>query len=125
LPTTISNNKFILHLNEKGYYELEIKDRVEVRIEDVKMIKAAQKEVSGQKLPILVSGGLFSTTNIETLKYISKNENMPYSKASAFIVSSMPQRIFGNFYLKFYKPERPTRFFNSKEEAQEWIIQFI
>lgn len=125
MPTTVSNKKFILNLNEKGYYELEIKDKVEINIADVKLIRAAQKEVSGKKLPILVSGQLFSTTNIETLKYIAKNENMPYSQASAFIVGSMPQRIFGNFYLEFYKPERPTKFFNSKEEALEWLTQFI
>lgn len=125
MPTTVSNNKFILHLNEKGFYELEIKDKVEINIDDVELIKAAQKEVSGERLPILVSGELFSTTNVETLKYIAKNENMPYSKASAFIVSSITQRIFGNDYLESYKPERPTKFFNSKEEALEWLIQFM
>lgn len=125
MPTTVSNNKFILHLNEKGYYELEIRDKVEITIADVKLIKAAQKEVSGDRLPILVSGELFSTTNTETLKYIAKNENMPYSKASAFVVSSITQRIFANSYLESYNPERPTKFFTSKEEALEWLTQFI
>jgi hypothetical protein len=124
LPTTVSNNKFNLHLHE-GYYELEVKDKVEITIADVKLIKAAQKQVCGKRLPVLVSGELFSTTNIETLKYIAKNENMPYSKASAFVVSSITQRIFGNTYLEFYKPERPTKFFNSKEEALVWLKQFI
>ncbi|MES2567570.1 MAG: hypothetical protein V4565_11925 [Bacteroidota bacterium] len=125
MPTTITNNIFTLRLNEKGYYELEVKDKVEINIAEIELIKAAQKEVSGKRLPTLVSGSLFSTTNIETLKYISKNVNMPYSKASAFILSSVPQKVLGNFYLKFYKPERPTKFFNSKEEALEWIAQFI
>lgn len=123
--TSVSNNKFILHFIEKGYYELIVRDKVEINVADVQLIKAAQKEVSGKRLPILVSGEFFSTTNVETLKYIAKNENMPYSKASAFVVSSMSQRIFGNLYLDVFKPERPTKFFNHKEDAIEWLSQFL
>lgn len=123
--STITNNKFTLCLNQKGYYELAIADGAEIYIADVEMIKMAQKALSGEKLPILVSGGQFSTTNIDTLKYISKNENMPFSKISAFVMNSIPQKIFGNFYLKFYKPERPTKFFNSKAEAIDWLSQYL
>lgn len=123
--TSVSNNKFILHLIEKGYYELIVRDKVEITVADVQLIKAAQKELSGQRLPVLVSGEFFSTTNTETLKYIAKNENMPYSKVSAFVVGSMSQRIFGNIYLDIFKPERPSRFFNHKEDAIEWLNQFL
>lgn len=123
--TTFSNNKFQLSLNEKGYYELFIKEGEEVFIADAQLIKDAQKQISGKRLPILISGGQFSITNIETLKYIAKNENMPYSKVSAFVAESISQKILGNFYLKFFKPERPTRFFNHKEDAIEWLQQFL
>ncbi len=125
MPTTVSNNKFILHFIDQGYYELIVRDKVEITVADVQLIKAAQKELSGKRLTVLVSGEFFSTTNTETLKYIAKNENMPYSKASAFVVSSMSQRIFGNIYLDIFKPERPTRFFNHKKDAVEWLKQYL
>ncbi len=125
MTKTISENKFILSYNELGYYELSIKDNVEIFIDDIHVIVNAQKQLNGSKSPTLISGGQYSTTNTETLKYISINKNMPYSKCSAFIVSSMSQKLLGNFYLKIYKPQRPTRIFNNKTDAITWLKQYI
>lgn len=122
---SISENKFTLSYNEGGYYELSIKDNVEIFVDDIHLIVNAQKQLNGSKQPTLISGGQYSTTNTDTLKYISVNENMPYSKCAAFVVSSISQKLLGNFYLKIYKPQRPTRFFNHKEEAILWLKQHI
>ncbi len=125
MSKSISENKFILSYNEDGYYELSIKDNVEIFIDDIHHVVNAQKQLNGAKLPTLISGGQYSTTNTDTLKYISINENMPYSKCAAFVVSSISQKLLGNFYLKIYKPQRPTRFFNHKNEAILWLKQHI
>ena len=125
MTKSISENKFILSYNEYGYYDLSIKDNVEIFIDDIHLIINAQKQLNGSKIPMLISGGQYSTTNTETLKYISINENMPYSKCAAFIVSSISQKLLANFYLKIYKPQRPTRFFNDKNEAITWLKQYI
>lgn len=125
MTKSISENKFILSFNEYGYYELFIKDNVEIFIDDIHLIIDAQKQLNGSKIPMLISGGQYSTTNTETLKYIAANENMPYSKCAAFIVSSISQKLLGNFYLKIYKPQRPTRFFNNKSDAISWLKQYI
>jgi hypothetical protein len=37
----------------------------------------------------------------------------------------MAQRILANFYIKINKPERPTKFFNDKDEAVNWIKQYL
>lgn len=121
----ISDHKFILSYNDDGYYELFIKDNTEILIDDIIKIREAQKQLGGKKIPTLISSGKFATTNIDVMKYISKNENMPYSKISAFITNSISQKLLGNFYLKINQPERPTKFFNSKEEAIIWIKQHI
>jgi hypothetical protein len=110
---------------DNSYYDLFVKDNVEIFIEDLHQILDAQKELSGQRLPILIYGGKYSTTNVEVLKYISKNENMPYSKASAFVTNSISQKLLGNFYLKIQRPERPTRFFNNKQDANSWLKQYL
>lgn len=125
MTKTISENKFILSYNELGYYELFIKDNVEIFIDDIHLIVNAQKQLIGSKSPTLISGGQYSITNTETLKYVSINENMPYSKCAAFIVNSISQKLLGNFYLKIYKPQRPTRIFNNKTDAITWLKQYI
>lgn len=122
---SISENKFIITLNEDGYYDLFIKDNVEIFIEDMLRIVDAQKQLCGNRIPILISGGKYSTTNIEVMKFLSKNENMPFSKVSAYIAASISQKLLGNFYMKINKPERPTRFFNNKEDAIQWIKQYL
>ncbi|MBK6984885.1 MAG: hypothetical protein IPH32_09050 [Bacteroidetes bacterium] len=125
MTKSISENKFIMSYNQVGYYELSIKDNVEIFVDDIHLIVNTQKQLNGSKSPILIFGGQYSTTNTETLKYISVNENMPFSKCAAFIVSSISQKLLGNFYLKIYKPQRPTRFFNHKEDAINWLKQYL
>lgn len=125
MTKSISDNKFILSPHEEGFYDLFIKDNVEIFIDDMERIKAAQKELSGNRIPILIDGGKYSTTNIDVMRYIAKNENMPYSKVSAYIAKSTSQKLLGNFYMKMNKPERPTRFFSTRADAIEWIRQYL
>lgn len=90
----------------------------------MKIIVAAQKKLGGEKLPTLVVCPEFASTNSEVLKTVSKNENFPYSKAGAFVIHSMSQKLLANFYLKINTPQRPTKFFTDKEEAIKWLIQY-
>lgn len=122
---SISDNKFIISLIEESYYDLFIKDNVEIFVEDMLRIVEAQKQLSGQRIPILISGGKYSTTNVEVMSFLAKNENIPYSKVSAYVTNSISQKLLGNFYIKINKPERPTRFFNAKEDALIWLKQYI
>ncbi len=41
------------------------------------------------------------------------------------MISDLPQKIVGNFFLKFDKPARPTKIFTKEEEAVEWLKQFF
>lgn len=125
MTNSISDNKFIISLNEDGYYDLFIKDNIEIFVDDMLRIIEAQKQLSGQRIPILISGGKYSTTNVEVMHFLAKNENMPYSKVSAYITNSVSQKLLGNFYIKINKPERPTKFFNNKEDAVTWLKQYI
>lgn len=124
MSVTVSHKKFSLKLHELGFYQLDIFNHVEVGIEDVKMIVAAQRKLSGEKMPVLAICAEFASTNSDVMRYISKNENFPYSKAGAFVIKSMAQKLLANFYLKINVPQRPTKFFNSKEEAEKWLQQF-
>lgn len=125
MTSTISNNWFSLTVVDDSYYEFTLLTHIEISVNHIKEIVEAQKALGGRRLPTLVIGTKFSTTNVETMKYIAENANFPYSSAGAYVIYSLSQRMMGNFYLKLNKPQRPTRFFNSVEEARQWIKDFI
>lgn len=114
-----------MQIQEHGFYEVIVKENKEFCVEDLKKLVSYEAELGGYKLPVLVLCAQHATTNSDLLKEISKNVNNPYSKADAFVISSMAQKILANFYIKINKPERPTKFFNDKIEAIDWLKQFL
>lgn len=62
---------------------------------------------------------------IEAKKIIA---TFPKKKADAILISSLPQRILGSFYLKITQQinySHPIKLFKDEEEAVNWLIQFV
>lgn len=104
-----------------SYYEIEIAENGEFGFEELRLQIQAQKEMGAEALPVMVLCGDYISKDVDFMNHLSKNANVPYSTASAFILNSVPQRIVANFYIMIVRPERPTKFFNTKEEALKWI----
>ncbi|MDX2174696.1 MAG: hypothetical protein SFY56_16445 [Bacteroidota bacterium] len=104
---------------------VEISDDIEFDIDDLKQLIIFQEELGSQFLPAIVICPPNATTNNECLNFISKNKNNPFSKADAFVLSSLSHKILANFYLKISPPERPTKFFSDEESALKWLSQFF
>ena len=118
-------HKFKLSKINQQYYLVEINNDVEFEIDDLRQLILFQKELGSEVLPVLVICPPNATTNNDLIKFISKNKNNPFSKADAFVLKSLSQKILANFYLKFAPPERPTQFFNEKEKALIWLSQYF
>ncbi|MES2515578.1 MAG: hypothetical protein V4580_15590 [Bacteroidota bacterium] len=116
---------FTLELHDEGYYEITMEDDGVFGFEELDLLVAAQKIFGEKKLPVIVMCGEYSSTDIEFIKHLAKNENDPYSKADAFVLKSIAQRLMANFYIKIVVPERPTKFFNKRTDAYQWIKQFM
>jgi len=125
LSKKITFPNFELEINDYGFYKVSVNESEEFTVEDLKKLVNAQAELGGEKLPVLVLCSEHAATNSELLHTIAKNANNPYSKADAFVIKSMAQKILANFYIKINKPERPTKFFNNKDEAINWLKPFI
>ena len=125
LSKSIVFENFQLTINEHGFYEVEVFDNVDFSVSDLKQLVKAQQEHFDILLPVLTLCKEHANTNIELLNVIAKNKNNPYSKADAFVIKSMAQRILANFYIKIHKPERPTKFFSSKDDAILWLKQYL
>ena len=119
------NEKYSLQVCDNSYYELHIGDNIELEIEDVIDIVKTQQVISGKKMPVLVLCDEFAMTGLDVMRYLSKNENFPYSSAGAYVFHSLSQKILANFYLKIHHPQRPTKFFTNKNDAIDWLKQYL
>lgn len=43
--------------------------------------------------------------------------------ADALLISSLPHKLMANFYMKFNKPVKPTKIFNSRDKAVQWLLR--
>ena len=115
---------FNLTIHQNRYYIVEVFDKQEFTITDLKALVASQFEMGGKRLPVLILCSQYTTGDVEMLKYLSKNKNNPYSLADAFVIKTMAQKILGNFYIKLMHQERTTKMFDNKEDAINWLNQF-
>lgn len=116
---------FELYLHNQGYYEIIISDNGDFSFDELANLIEAQRVLGEKKLPVIVICGAYSSTDVEFTKHLAKNENNPYSLADAFVLKSIAQKLVANFYTKIVVPERPTKFFNSREDAFNWITQYM
>ena len=77
-----------------------------------------------KKARILISGGDFVTHDAEATKYNASADVMERCSAVAMITQELADRLVANFFMKFYKPLAPVRFFSKQEDAIAWLQKF-
>ncbi len=45
-----------------------------------------------------------------------------YTIADAFVIKNFAQKILTNFYLRFNKPQKPSKVFNNTGDAINWLL---
>jgi len=121
-----TSDKFTISLIENSYFLMEVHDDVELEVEDVLKLVEFQKELGGGKAyPVIIFPSPTSTTNSDLIRHISKPDSLPYTKADAFVLTSVAQKILAKLYIRFVPPERPTQFFTDKEKAIKWIEDYM
>lgn len=116
---------FAVELRSDGLVQVLIQPETEVDVEQVKeVITATGKVTGGRKVPVLVLAGEYTLPTVKARHYIAEPGN-PYALAEAYVLRSLPQKIVGNFFLRFHNPGRPTRIFTQKEEAIQWLMEFM
>lgn len=91
----------------------------------IKLVEEIAKMTSGKKAPILCTSDEFFIPNEDVRKYLTKPESNPYSLATALVVSSISQKLVGNFFMTVMKPTRLIRIFNSREDAIKWLRSYL
>ena len=87
-------------------------------------IAAAIKLSEGKPYPILVDLTGLKSINKEARNYFGEEVTSHDLSAVGLLVSSAVTQVFGNFFLRFNRPEIPVRLFNSEAEAISWLKEF-
>ncbi|HQQ93866.1 MAG TPA: hypothetical protein PLQ93_04890 [Bacteroidia bacterium] len=77
----------------------------------------------GKKAALLVIGSEYTLIDVDARNYLASEEAGRYSKAVAYVIRSLAQRIILNFMIKTKKMPSPTRFFTDTEHAVKWLVQ--
>jgi len=78
-----------------------------------------------KKYPFLYVIGDYVTFTNEARNYFSTKKGSQYSRVDAFVFTSLAHKLLANFYMKVNKPKIPTKFFNSKNEAEAWLTKYL
>ncbi|MGZ3861952.1 MAG: DUF7793 family protein [Bacteroidia bacterium] len=96
-----------------------------LEIEDVKLIRAANLELSGN-MPFCVlldtSKGYFNISH-DANKLLASKEYSAMRIGTAILAKSVATRLAGNFFITVNKPATPTKLFSTHNEAIAWLRQ--
>jgi hypothetical protein len=111
---------------DDGVVEVTCGENVKYDVQHLyEMHAASSRLVNKQRVPILFMVGKSTTITHDAMKYGATEEATILSKAEAYVIHSIAQKILANFYLRIHKPPVPTKFFDSRSEAEEWLKSFI
>ncbi len=118
----ITTTKADVTLVEPDQVKIQIHDQVELDKEDMLAINAAKFRLVGDKkhIVLFIPGKLGSITQAAREVSASPEVNRN-ALAKAIVVSTISQRLIGNFFINVNKPPAPTRVFSSEEEALTWL----
>ncbi|PCJ87568.1 MAG: hypothetical protein COA57_04595 [Flavobacteriales bacterium] len=130
---TIYDDKIVLetatmHMGDDGILYVKYHEDAEIELEDAKKHIATAIQLSnGKPVPVLINAkGVNSNMSPEARKYFSESEDTrKYRKVLAVVVDSLANRLVANFFISFNKPSEPTKVFNDKGKAIEWLNQFL
>jgi hypothetical protein len=104
---------------------IEFKKNAVVELSHINEIINERAEIQeGQKVRTLVDIRNLWQADKDARSKAATPAMTDHNIALAILSNSLPTRIIGNFYMKFNKPNVPTKMFDSESEAIEWLRTF-
>ncbi|MBW6483394.1 MAG: STAS/SEC14 domain-containing protein [Vicingaceae bacterium] len=113
-----------ISLLHKNIYLLVFEDDYEIEIQDaVEIDKAFIELLKGKEFSVLIdTQKRFSSITNEARNFFAKDpEILPFRKKIAIVVDNMPTKLLANFFIRFNKPQTPTRLFTNYDKAMSWL----
>lgn len=89
------------------------------------IVESRIKLQQGKSILVLLDSGELHTITRGARAYFSEHDALHnLNKAMAMVSTSLPTRLFANFFIKFNKPFAPTKLFQVKSDGLEWLKTF-
>lgn len=113
---------YSIRMRHDNIIELRFNDGFNGTARDARHMVSIFKKLRGKLKPsLLVIYAEDNTFSKDAREYIVSEEVSAVLKADAMVIRGLAMRIIGNGYLRINKPKRPTRLFNTTEDALEWL----
>jgi predicted nucleotidyltransferase len=122
---SVSHSKATINYRTDGILHIHYADDALTIEDSIEIFKLTRQHAPWEVAPIYLTGGGFTNTDSESKKYNSSPEVIRHCSAIAFLSPTLGQKMMANFFIKFYKPAVPTKFFLTEEEAINWLKQFL
>lgn len=116
----------IYYLSEIDVLEVEYQSGCVVdRKEALQVMEASRKFNNGKNRYTLISvtKDFFNMTPEARATFADEMKRGFDVQKMALLVNSLAYRIIANFFIRFDKPPVPTKMFNSRKEAIDWLIK--
>ena len=106
---------------------MKILDGAEIELENAIQNQEAVKQLTNDEKHLLVvdARSIDVYVSKEARAFSAERKASDPCIAKAFIVNSTANRLIGNFYINFNKPNVPTKLFSTVEKAVEWLNTFF
>lgn len=122
---TIDLGKSTITFEDNRIAHLHIKEGQTIEVDEVKKIFETITELAKGKLfRLMVSASEEATLSSESREYASTKESSDVLVADAVVVHSYSHEMTSNFFIRFNKPNRPTKLFKNIEDAQKWLLTY-
>jgi len=112
-----------LNLREDSILEVDFLPNQRIEAYDIdQMLRAVYKIGNGKKFKNLVAVGEGTWLDTQAMKLYCSTEGSLHKTATAFVIENAGQRIVRKFLMTLMKPKNPTKFFASKQQAENWLI---
>jgi hypothetical protein len=122
----IELDKLTIELIASNIIFISLKEGVTIEDYDVAEVKKNNlKLTKGLDYAAILETGNYTSITKEARELMASSEMEVSRKATAFIITSLAQKLIGNFYLRVNKPNSLTKIFSEKENAIKWIETII
>lgn len=126
MSTEIFDSPYVTMRIEDSIISGIYKKGITIDLEDAR--KIAQDRITflnGRIYPAFVDLRSVRFVTKEARNYFAQNAGIKGLKALAILVGNRLTVFIANFYLKLDKPKVPTKVFRTKEQAMNWLEQFV
>ena len=123
---TFETEVYVMNVYEDGYLEFKVKKDSLLDPDDLWLSRKQSLDYApDKKFAVLMEAQDFFQIGTETRRVAASREYSEGMIAVALCSKNLSLKILGSLYIKINKPPIPTKFFDDREKAKEWIKSLL